>query len=71
LPIYDYECKTCGWKGERRAPVDEMDEQYCGNSYMCHFEGKGSKVHHCSNILTHITDFSKVVIHIPPSMRAC
>lgn len=30
MPIYEYECRGCGWEGERRADLDNRDQQVCG-----------------------------------------
>lgn len=30
MPIYEYSCKECGWKGLRiNVPIDKRDEQFC------------------------------------------
>ena len=29
MPIYDYDCETCGVECERNVPVDDRDKQFC------------------------------------------
>lgn len=31
MPIHEYECSHCGWKGERIVSVDTRDNQLCMN----------------------------------------
>ena len=31
MPIYEYECANCGWKGDRMCSMADRDAQICGN----------------------------------------
>lgn len=29
MPRYDYECQSCGWRGDRFSPVEDRNRQRC------------------------------------------